>query len=1329
MGANTKKAQQQQGIASMRPMIAVTAPIDPYDIIRIDEKKDLAMVRKQLELCQLLSNFGDKELLFSAVVTKITYVMSKKKRSERLMIITDLAIYIFKKSKLNMFQRRLPLDEISKLVVPIDTHKHLLIRAPAEYDLYIVSDQTDIIMSVIKSMFEEVDRDSLIEKSSENKEKFDRHAILSKTEDYRKKIADLEKYDAVMNLLRLALTQKQTDKLKVYLEYANRCPPDPNLESTRYKSFQNMKSLAETMLQEIKIQDLLQEKLQTAIDSEDIAEINRWYHKITSLPKLFDSLRYFVEKVANPRINEITNKKIVLQRMRTLIERRVASLASVLDGGDEEVAEYELIDAFDYALRAGFIEEVEQNKLFYNRELQKLHLRQRLKEVEEGHDADSLVVILEEAKQLSIYDRIEQEPESKQKENVKLISKTEFQEQEQQMRKYIEHKLVINQIASAIDRAKSANDHSSLKTELSEMVRLYPWVGSNEVYQHASTVVVPDLEKFELDIKKLSTCLKKVDQAVQNQEVTDSDVKQLTKYIENVKCKIGTSTSTKQEHVEANRKGDKRMLLSESDARLMQKAQQTLSTIQDLIKNKLQKKSRAHRQKLQAALAERNWSELDTLLAHQALESYMSVNKQLEQLVTEANHVIQVKHNLKKISDNKDKHTYKDVEFIRVNMEDAERFELFESQEQEQVLNDMLTGLQEEADAYQNLRDAIETNDQRFIDMCIEAAERFPNLRDGLQHAKQEMQIRREQENVVAGQLRRAMKSNHAVNIRKQILAAKGYPSLTPTVEKAKRILDDLIGGVDGSQSMESQVKRLLNDSDGLAEFIAKNEDFMPHKVLKMAKSELNRMRGFVASADDVTQNLQSSIDAGDKQELQRSIEAAHKYLRSQQVQSTDVFTIKNLLKEAQKKLDKIEYQENIGLVKEIHEQFYKIADTDTDSRFDLSTSQYSQRENTRSGSITETSSQKPKPREKPTHPLLEKLRLHVNKLRSVCSNVNTVDEDMGKYVVDMHNPFGQTVVRILTDILAQGLKTSGWFSTKKSPWEVFVGLQDETLRNYVQTFQSEDYIDTLLKENNSFNLSILFIHYLLSVDFFMYAIEHLLGNETYLAECYDTTSVLRDVRYRDDLYPIMSLLNMFHFQFHIVSKADVLIASPISKLKGVVRSIVQYFVSNRNETNKQLTLCGDENWKPDIGVLVRGKLCEALLTILNHRFKSSGFFTKYHIWQLFEEAAAQKRISAIDIGGIGLPDAVDAVNRVYAQNKSSNVNDLKFKSFVCLALNDRYLSDYLESIFRDQVMVSKYYEPNSGALMMDITIRDKMCDFLSVLSQLSFKLNYETFN
>jgi hypothetical protein len=1044
-------------------IIPVASPIDPYDIIRIDEKKDLAMVRKQLELCQLLSNFGDKEILFSGVVTKITYVLAKKKRSERLFIVSDLALYIFKKNKLTMFQRRLPLEEISKLHTPSDSKKHLLVRAPAEYDLYIVSDQTDTITTVIKNMFEEVDRDSLVEKVSDTKDRFDRHAILNKTEEYRKKMHALEQYDAVMNLLRSALTQKQPDKLKVYLEYANRCRPDPNLESNRYKSFQNIKSLAESMLKEIKIQDLLQEKLQAAIDSEDIAEINKWYGKIMSLTKLFDSLKYYRDKVAVPRINEIQNKKIVLQRMRTLIERRMKSLAQVLEGGKEEVAEWELFDAFDYALRAGFIEEVEHNKLLYNRELHKLHLRQRLREVEEGHDADSLVLILEEAKQLGIYDYLEPVQETKQTENVRLFPRTEFQEQERQMRKYIEHKLVINQIKSAIDRAKSANDHSSLKNELTEMVRQYPWVSSNEVYQYAATSVVPDLEKFELDIKKLATCLKKVEAAVQNSEVTDADVKQLTKYIENVKCKIGTSTSTKQEHVDANRKGEKKLLLTDADTRLMQKSIQTLFHIQELIKNKLQKKSRSHRQKLQAALADRNWTELQVLLSAKALDSYMTVNKQLEQLVREANHIIEVRNNLRNITDNRDKHTYKDVEFIKTNIEDAERFELFEDGNQEDMLTNMLSSLQEEADAYQNLRDAIETNDQRFIDMCIEIADKFPNLCESVQHAKQEMQIRREQENVVGGQLRRAIKSNHVSNIRKQILAAKGYPSLMPTVEKAKRVLDELVGGVDGSQSMEVQVRRLANDPDALAEYISRNEDFMPLKILKMAKSELNRMRGFVASADDVTQGLQSSIDSVDKQELQRAIEAANKYLQSQQTQTTEVFTIKNLLKEAQKKLGRIEYQENIGLVKELHEQFYKIADEDTDNvGFNLSTSTYATQQNGESGTSRSSTEapvtvSKPKPREKPTHHLLEKLRLHVNKLRSVCSNINIVDEDMGKYLVDMHNPFGQNVVRVLTDILAEGLKSSGWFSSKKSPWDVFVGLQDETLRNYVQTFQSED--------------------------------------------------------------------------------------------------------------------------------------------------------------------------------------------------------------------------------------------------------------------------------
>jgi hypothetical protein len=175
--------------------------------------------------------------------------------------------------------------------------------------------------------------------------------------------------------------------------------------------------------------------------------------------------------------------------------------------------------------------------------------------------------------------------------------------------------------------------------------------------------------------------------------------------------------------------------------------------------------------------------------------------------------------------------------------------------------------------------------------------------------------------------------------------------------------------------------------------------------------------------------------------------------------------------------------------------------------------------------------------------------------------------------------------------------------------------------------------IQPLIVEKKHTNLSLLFLHYLLSHSLLV----HLFSILAYSND-YENQSIIKDLRYRDDLFDTLDLLNAFYFEFEITVRADVLIASPISRLKGVVRSIVQYFVTSQKKTKMNLKLAGDEAFMESLqsmlapqdrhitlAHLVRDKLVGALLTMLNHKFKP-GIFVKYHVWQLIQEVAINRR-------------------------------------------------------------------------------------------------------
>jgi hypothetical protein len=367
-------------------------------------------------------------------------------------------------------------------------------------------------------------------------------------------------------------------------------------------------------------------------------------------------------------------------------------------------------------------------------------------------------------------------------------------------------------------------------------------------------------------------------------------------------------------------------------------------------------------------------------------------------------------------------------------------------------------------------------------------------------------------------------------------------------------------------------------------------------------------------------------------------------------------------------------------------------------------------------------------------HPLISNLHVTIIKLLRSCS-VEDVDNIAAKHVVDSHNLHAQTIVRNITTLLSSNTRKMYFFKAR-TPWDIFKSLQVGAIQKIVSEFEACDVIQNLPAENHGTNLSLLFVQYLLDRDCFLYALQELLSNELYLSECYDKNSVFLSYQHQDDLLSVLDLLNQFQFNFGFSKYAnssslqltpDMIAAHPIIQVKTSVKAIIQLFYEKVKIEGHAMEEVGNERFTKEMGLLVRRKLCFALSELLQNGFKSKGFLSTYNIWNMFESAAELKRISVGDLGGIGVPVAVSTVNEVLeVRNQAglTNEDDIKFRIFVCYALNDQQLSSMLLSILREKTIVDEYYDASAAVRKPDIL--EKLHSFLKNLDSLPFDLELD---
>lgn len=161
------------------------------------------------------------------------------------------------------------------------------------------------------------------------------------------------------------------------------------------------------------------------------------------------------------------------------------------------------------------------------------------------------------------------------------------------------------------------------------------------------------------------------------------------------------------------------------------------------------------------------------------------------------------------------------------------------------------------------------------------------------------------------------------------------------------------------------------------------------------------------------------------------------------------------------------------------------------------------------------------------------------------------------------------------------------------------------------------------------------------------------------------------------------------------------------------------------------LASMGDDSKHPEVLHLVKQTLCPALENVLLNGF-NSGILNNYTLWNFIEEGAQKKRTSAVDIGGIGLPPAIDKINLLANEKlkkmKDQNMpvvaitNEEKFRAFVCIALCERQLGDYLQSLMKEEALVASYF--TSTSILTKPKIQEKVLTLLQKLSRLPFALS-----
>ncbi|GAM17315.1 hypothetical protein SAMD00019534_004900 [Acytostelium subglobosum LB1] len=193
--------------------------------------------------------------------------------------------------------------------------------------------------------------------------------------------------------------------------------------------------------------------------------------------------------------------------------------------------------------------------------------------------------------------------------------------------------------------------------------------------------------------------------------------------------------------------------------------------------------------------------------------------------------------------------------------------------------------------------------------------------------------------------------------------------------------------------------------------------------------------------------------------------------------------------------------------------------------------------------------------------------------------------------------------------------------------------------------------------------------------------------------------------------------------------------STSLLSMKHAVIEVVTYF--DNAATTPAKDYCGDDTKCRRIAVLVRGKLSSTIANVLSHGFRVKGGGGAHllsslvqrnnHIWDFIE--SYRRMTSHSSIAGVSLCQTIEAINR---QEHSSHAEyaaqwgdpNLKLRTFICLALNNHILDQWLICLRQNQSAVTTYYDKN--ALINCLDVWKSFSQLFIPLHTMTFKLSLD---
>jgi len=172
--------------------------------------------------------------------------------------------------------------------------------------------------------------------------------------------------------------------------------------------------------------------------------------------------------------------------------------------------------------------------------------------------------------------------------------------------------------------------------------------------------------------------------------------------------------------------------------------------------------------------------------------------------------------------------------------------------------------------------------------------------------------------------------------------------------------------------------------------------------------------------------------------------------------------------------------------------------------------------------------------------------------------------------------------------------------------------------------------------------------------------------------------------------------------------------AEYLKQVQTAVESIKSHFSSGKDKIE-----LGNDIINRDVARLIRGTLCSAIANVLLSGFKSYRLFGSYHMWDFIETSAYNLLELSIDARVSKFNNIVQLLN----SDARFTDNNIKYRSFICLTLNNKLLHEVFD-IFSNNEDTVKFYEPWS--FMRDPQLYPQMVAVLQILTQFPFKLLYD---